>query len=116
MSNLYYLTDDQRAIRNLAREIARERIAPLAAHVDETGEYPHEQLKLLGQQGLMGLHIPEAYGGSAAGSPAFCPAAEGGAGALSPTSPIFLVQNLGGYPLIFWGREGQKRRHPPQLA
>ncbi len=76
MSHLYYLTDDQRAIRDLAREIARERIAPLAAHVDETGEYPHEQLKLLGQQGLMGLHIPEAYGGTASGSLAFCLAAE----------------------------------------
>jgi len=46
MGNLYYLTEDQRAIRGLAREIARERIAPLASHVDETGEYPHEQLKL----------------------------------------------------------------------
>ena len=63
MSHLYYLSDDQRAIRDLARE----RIAPLAAHVDETGEYPHEQLKLLGQQGLMGLHIPEAYGGTGSG-------------------------------------------------
>jgi hypothetical protein len=39
--------------------VSRDRIAPLAAHVDETGEYPTEQLKVLGQQGLMGLHIPE---------------------------------------------------------
>jgi len=76
MNNLYYLSEDQQAIRTLAREIARERIAPRAAHVDETGEYPHEQLKLLGQQGLMGLHIPEEYGGTAAGSLAFCLAAE----------------------------------------
>ena len=88
MNNLYYLSDDQRAIRDLAREIARERIAPLAAHVDETGEYPHEQLKLLGQQGLMGLHIPEAYGGSAAGSLAFCLAAEEVAWACGSTSTI----------------------------
>jgi alkylation response protein AidB-like acyl-CoA dehydrogenase len=55
----YYLSDEQRAIRDLAREVSRDRIAPLAAHVDETGEYPTEQLKVLGQQGLMGLHIPE---------------------------------------------------------
>ena len=116
MSNLYYLTDDQRAIRNLAREIARERIAPLAAHVDETGEYPHEQLKLLGQQGLMGLHIPEAYGGTASGSLAFCLAAEEAAWACASTSTIFLVQNLGGYPIIFAGSEEQKRRYLPKLA
>ena len=116
MDHLFYLTDEQRAVRALAREIARERIAPLAAHVDETGEYPHEQLKLLGQQGLMGLHIPEAYGGSAAGSVAFCLAAEEVAWACASTSTIFLVQNLGGYPIIFGGSEEQKRRYLPRLA
>ncbi len=116
MTQLYYLTDDQRAIRDLARAIARERIAPLAAHVDETGEYPHEQLKLLGQQGLMGLRIPEAYGGSAAGSLAFCLAAEEVAWACASTSTIFIVQNLGGYPIIFAGNEEQKRRYLPRLA
>jgi alkylation response protein AidB-like acyl-CoA dehydrogenase len=116
VNNLYYLSEDQQAIRTLAREIARERIAPRAAHVDETGEYPHEQLKVLGQQGLMGLHIPEEYGGSAAGSLAFCLAAEEVAWACASTSTIFLVQNLGGYPIIFAGSEEQKRRYLPKLA
>jgi alkylation response protein AidB-like acyl-CoA dehydrogenase len=116
MDQLYYLTDDQRAIRKLAREIARERIAPLAAHVDQTGEYPHEQLKVLGQQGLMGLHIPEAYGGSAAGSLAFCLAAEEVAWACASTSTVFLIQNLGAYPIILAGSEEQKRRFLPRLA
>src|SRR5262244_3441003 len=116
MQNLYYLSEDQKAIRDLAREIARERIAPLAAHVDETGEYPAGQLKLLGQQGLMGLHIPEEYGGSGAGSLAFCLAAEEVAWACASTSTIFLVQNLGGYPIILGGNTEQKRRYLPRLA
>src|SRR5215813_3165573 len=116
MHQLYYLTDEQRAIRDLAREVARERIAPLAARVDETGEYPHEQLKVLGQQGLMGLHIPEAYGGSAAGALAFCLAAEEVAWACASTSTIYLVQNLGGYPIIFASTEAQKRRYLPRIA
>jgi len=116
VNQLYYLTDEQRAIRDLAREIARERIAPLAAHVDETGEYPHEQLKLLAQQGLMGLHVPEAYGGAAAGSLAFCLAAEEVAWACAATATIFLVQNLGGYPIVFAGTEAQKRRYLPRIA
>src|SRR4026207_999390 len=115
MNNLYYLSEDQQAIRTLAREIARERIAPLAAHVDENGEYPHEQLKLLGQQGLMGLHNPEASACSAAGAGAFCLAAEEVAWACASTSTIFLVQNLGGYPIIFGGSEEQKRRYLPKL-
>jgi alkylation response protein AidB-like acyl-CoA dehydrogenase len=116
MDQLYYLSDDQRAIRDLAREIARERIAPLAARVDETGEYPHEQLKFLGQQGLMGLQIPEEYGGSGAGSLAVCLVAEEVAGACAATSTIFLVQNLGGYPIMVAGDEEQKRRFLPRLA
>ena len=116
MNQLYYLSDDQRAIRDLARQIARERIAPLAARVDETGEYPHEQLKLLGEQGLMGLHIPEEYGGSGAGALAFCLAAEEVAWACAATSTIFLVQNLGGYPITLAGNEEQKRRFLPRLA
>src|SRR6185437_9022269 len=62
-----------------------------------------EQLKLLGQQGLMGLHIPEAYGGSAAGSVAFCLAAEEVAWACASTSTIFLVQNLRYLPRLASG-------------
>jgi len=116
VNNLFYLSEDQRAIRSLARDIARERIAPLAARVDETGEYPDEQLKLLGQQGLMGLHIPEEYGGTGAGSLAFCLAAEEVAWACAATSTIFLVQNLGGYPIILAGNAEQKRRYLPRLA
>src|SRR2546426_12213039 len=116
MHQLYYLTDEQRAIQDLAREIARERIAPLAARVDETGEYPHEQLKLLAQQGLMGLHIPEEYGGSGAGALAFCLAPEGVARGCGPPPTIFLVQNPGGHPIKPAGDEGQKRRLPAQRA
>jgi alkylation response protein AidB-like acyl-CoA dehydrogenase len=116
MADLFYLTDEQRAIRDLAREIARERIAPLAARVDDTEEYPAEQMKLLAQQGLTGLHIPEAYGGSAAGALAFCLAAEEVAGACATTSTIFLVNNLGGYPLVIAGTEAQQRRYLPRIA
>jgi alkylation response protein AidB-like acyl-CoA dehydrogenase len=116
MHNLFYLTDEQRAVRDLASEIARERIAPLAARVDETGEYPREQLEVLGKQGLMGLHIPEAYGGTAVGSLAFCLAVEEVASACAATSTIFIVQNLGGYPIIIAGTEAQKRRYLPRIA
>jgi len=115
-NNLFYLDDEQRAIRDLAREIARERIAPLAARVDETEEYPGEQIQRLGAQGLMGLHIPEEYGGSDAGALAFCLAAEEIAAACAATSTIFLVQNLGGYPLIMAGNAEQKKRYLPRLA
>jgi len=116
MNQAWYLTDDQRAIQKLAREIAQERIAPRAAHVDETEEYPAEQLRLLGEQGLMGLHIPEEYGGAAAGALAYCLAAEEVARACAATSTIFLVQNLGGYPIVLGGNAEQRKRFLPRLA
>src|SRR5262249_60518376 len=95
MDQLFYRRDEQRAIRDLARQVAREQIAPRAAHVDETGEDPAEQLKLLGQQGLMGLHISEQDGGAGAGALAFRLAAEEVAWAAAATASILLVPHLG---------------------
>src|SRR5882672_6888870 len=116
MRNDFYLSDEQRAMRDLVRSIARERIAPLAAQVDETESYPAEQLRLLGQQGLMGLYIPEAYGGTGMGTLAFCLAVEEIAWACASTAVIYLVQYAGGWPIVAAGSEEQKRRYLPRLA
>ena len=110
------LSDDQRRVRDLVGEIARERIAPLAAHVDETETYPAEALAVLAEHGLAGLWIPEAYGGSDMGVLAFCLAVEEIAAACASTAVISLVQFAGGYPLLVAGTEDQKRRYLPRLA
>src|SRR5499427_7643377 len=112
----FYLTDEQCAMRDLVRSVSRDRIAPLAASVDETEAYPAEQLELLGKQGLMGLYIPEAYGGSAMGDLAFCVAVEEIAWACASTAVIYLVQYAGGWPIVLAGNEEQKRRYLPRLA
>ena len=116
MRDDFSLTDEQRGMRDLVRSIARDRIAPLAAHVDEAETYPAEQLELLGGQGLMGLYIPEAYGGSAMGTLAFCLAVEEIAWACASTAVIYLVQYAGGWPIVAAGSEEQKRRYLPRLA
>src|SRR5207244_562882 len=72
MRDLLGLTDEQRQMRDLVRVVARERIAPLAAQVDETETYPVDQLTWLGEQGLMGPYLPETYGGTDLGALAFC--------------------------------------------
>jgi alkylation response protein AidB-like acyl-CoA dehydrogenase len=110
------LRDDERQVRDLVRTLARERIAPLAAHVDETEAYPAEPLRLLAQQGLMGLYIPEAYGGAGLGALAFCLATEELAWACASTAVIYLVQYAAGYPLVSHGTDDQKRRYLPGLA
>src|SRR5258705_543054 len=116
MRDDFYLTDEQRAMRDLVRAVARDRVARQAAQVDETEAYPAEQIELLGKQGLMGLYIPEAYGGSAMGTLAFCIAVEEIAWACASTAVIYLVQYAGGWPIVAAGSDAQKRRYLPRLA
>ena len=116
MRDDFYLTDEQREMRNLVRALARERIAQLSAHVDEAEAYPDKQIELLGKHGLMGLYIPEAYGGSAMGTLAFCLAVEEIAWACASTAVVYLVQYAGGWPIVAVGSEEQKRRYLPRLA
>src|SRR5258705_13905810 len=112
----FYLTPEQREMRALVRTIAREQIAPMAAHVDEAEAYPEEGLKVLGEQGLMGLYIPDAYGGTDMGTLAFCLAVEEIAWACASSATIYLVQNAAGWPIVPTGTDDQKRRYLPRLA
>ena len=116
MRELYYLTDEQRAIRDLAREIAREKIAPVAAYHDETESYPEEVMKFLAQQGMMGIWVPEAYGGTDAGAMGVSLVAEEIAWACAGTATNWGATPLGGYPILLAGTEEQKRRYLPRLA
>ncbi|WP_175485485.1 acyl-CoA dehydrogenase family protein [Pseudoxanthomonas sp. GM95] len=57
-------TDEQLMIQDVARRIAQEKIAPSAEHFDKVGEFPLENIQLLGENGLMGIEVPEEYGGA----------------------------------------------------
>ena len=116
MRDAFWLSEEERQTRELARAIARERVAPLAAAVDEHEAYPDESLRHLGQAGLMGLYIPEAYGGAGLGALAFCLAVEEIAWACASTAVTYLVQYAAGYPIVSHGTEAQKRRYLPRLG
>ena len=60
----FSFTEEQLMIQDVARRIAQEKIAPSAAHFDHCGEFPVDNIQLLGQNGLMGIEVPEAYGGA----------------------------------------------------
>jgi alkylation response protein AidB-like acyl-CoA dehydrogenase len=100
----------------LARSIAREKIAPVAAHHDETETYPEEPMRLLAQQGLMGTWVPEEYGGSALGALGVALVAEEIAWACAATATNWAASALGGYPILLAGTDAQKRRYLPRLA
>jgi alkylation response protein AidB-like acyl-CoA dehydrogenase len=114
--HLYYVTDEQRMAMELARSIAREKIAPVAAHHDETETYPDEPMRLLAEQGLMGTWIPEAYGGSDLGALAVALVAEEIAWACAATATNWGASALGGYPILLAGTEAQRRRYLPRIA
>ena len=59
----WFLTEEQDALRESVARLARERVAPRAAEVDATAQYPQDIFELLAQNGLTGITIPEAYGG-----------------------------------------------------
>jgi alkylation response protein AidB-like acyl-CoA dehydrogenase len=116
MHDAFWLGEDERQTRDLARTISRERVAPRAAQVDEAEVYPAESLQQLAQAGLMGLYIPESYGGAGMGALAFCCAVEEIAWACASTAVIYLVQYAAGYPIVSHGTDAQKRRYLPRLA
>ena len=59
----YLLTEEQKMIRDLCRQIGEEKIKPVRAHYDETEEFPWEVVKVFAESDLMGVFIPEEYGG-----------------------------------------------------
>ena len=112
----FHLSDTEGMIRDLARKLARERIAPRAAAIDENEEFPHDLVKLLAEQGLMGLLIPGEYGGSDAGPMALFLAVEEIAHACASTATIFGGHYLGMDPILLAATPEQKQRWLPDLA
>jgi alkylation response protein AidB-like acyl-CoA dehydrogenase len=116
MRNDFYLSDEQRMIRDLARKVARERIAPHAADVDERERYPEEAMRAIIDAGLFGIWVPEEYGGSAMGSLALSLVSEEIAWACAASATQYLDQPLGGLPILRHGSDEQKKRYLPRLA
>ncbi len=112
----FYLTDEQRMIRDLARKVAREKVAPHAAVVDETETYPETSIQALIDAGLYGIWVPEEYGGTAMGCLALSLASEEVAYACAATGTQYLDQALGGLPILLGGTDAQKTKYLPRLA
>ncbi len=67
--SLFPLSDEHKMIRDTARDFAKSAIAPIAAQFDESGEFPFETIKKMGEMGFMGIEVPEEYGGAGTGYP-----------------------------------------------
>ncbi len=112
----YELSDAHKLIRDTARRIAREKVAPRAAELDESGEYPLDIFQVFAEAGLLGLTIPEAYGGSGAGFLALALAVEETAKYCNSSALILLLSALSTQPINLGGSEEQKRAWLPKSA
>jgi butyryl-CoA dehydrogenase len=87
------LTDEQEMIQAMARDFAREHVAPIALEIDRDGRFPHETVKRLGQLGLLGIMVPERWGGSGADAVSYVVALEEISKACASHGVIMSVNN-----------------------
>ena len=112
----YFLNEQQIMIQELVKQIAKEKIQPVAAELDKSGEFPHEIMKILAQSDLFGIFIEEKYGGSGGGVLELVIATEELSRACGGIAVCYAASALGTYPIILFGNEEQKQKYLPDLA
>ncbi|MBA2359203.1 MAG: acyl-CoA dehydrogenase family protein [Actinobacteria bacterium] len=110
------LSEEQREIRELVRTLARERIAPRAAEIDESHEFPWDVVELFREHGIFGLLFDEEHGGTGTGTLLALIAIEEVSKVCATSGLILAVQELGSLGLKLAGTEEQQARYLPKLA
>ncbi|MDD2235613.1 MAG: acyl-CoA dehydrogenase family protein [Kiritimatiellae bacterium] len=113
----YGFSESQIEIRDMVREFAQERVKPVRAELDENEEFPREILTELGKMDLMGLYIPEEYGGFGCESSLdFILAIEELSRVCIGVSVSYAANALGADPIIIGASDEQKKKYLPSLA
>ncbi len=112
----YFLTEEQKEIKELVRRIAEEQIVPVRAELDEKEEFPWEIIKILAEAGLFGIYIPEEYGGFGGGIFELALVTEELSRACGAVAVSYAASGLGAYPILIMGNEEQKKKYLPQIA
>src|SRR5258706_3184201 len=110
------LNDEQREIRDLVRTLAHERIAPRAAEIDESHEFPWDIVELYRENDIFGLFFSERHGGLGTGTLLGLIAIEEVSKVCATSGLILAVQELGSLGLKLVGSDEQKERYLPKLA
>jgi len=110
------LSDEQREIRELVRTLARERVAPRAAEIDKSAEFPWDIVELMREHELFGLPYTEEHGGTGTGALMVLVAIEELSKVCATTGLILAVQELGSLGIKLAGDDEQKGRFLPRLA
>jgi len=114
---LYPLSDEHKMIRDAARDFAQNEIVPVAAEFDESGEFPHNTIKKMGEMGFMGIEMPEQYGGAGMDTLAYVLALEEICKADASHGVIMSVNNsLYCHGILKFGTEEQKKKFITPIA
>jgi butyryl-CoA dehydrogenase len=110
-------TDEQQMIRDMVREFATTELAPLAAHLDAEDRFPAESVSKLAALNLLGLTVPQEYGGAGVDSLSYALALEEVARVCASTALVLLAHNtLAALPIVRHGDEAQRRLWLEPLA
>ena len=113
----FAFNEEQLMIQDVARRIAQEKIGPSAEHHDRTGEFPLENIRLLGENGLMGIEVPAEYGGAGMDPIAYVLAMIEIAAGDAAHSTIMSVNNsLFCNGILTFGTEEQKQKYVRAIA
>jgi alkylation response protein AidB-like acyl-CoA dehydrogenase len=106
----FTLNDEHKMIQKAARDFAQNEVAPIAAEFDESGDFPLETIRKMGEMGFMGIEVPEEYGGAGMDTLAYVLALEEICKADAAHGTIMSVNNsLFNYGLLMYGTEQQKQ-------
>jgi alkylation response protein AidB-like acyl-CoA dehydrogenase len=112
-----FLSEEQRMIRDMAREFAQGELAPHAARWESEGWIPDATVAKLGELGLLGMVVPEEWGGTYSDYVSYALAMEEIAAGCASTATLMSVHNsVGCGPILAWGSEEQKRTWLPDMA
>jgi alkylation response protein AidB-like acyl-CoA dehydrogenase len=112
----YLLTEEQKMVRDLCRQIAQEKIKPVASELDEKEEFPEQIMKVMAEGDLFGIFLPTEYGGTGGGVLELCLATEEFSKACGGVAVCYAASALGTIPILLFGNEEQKKKYLPRLA
>ena len=112
----FQLTEEQEMVRLMARDFAAKELEPVAALRDREEIFPIDVIKKMGELGLLGMMVPDEYGGAGAGAVSYCLALQEIAYSCASTAVTMSVANLSTEPLLKFGDEAQKTKYLVKLA
>ncbi len=112
----YGFTEEQKMIKELARQIAEEKVKPVRAELDEKGEFPEDIIKVIAESDLFRVFVSEEYGGLGGGALELCLVTEELSKVCAGVAVSYAASALGALPINLFANDEQKKRFLPDLA